>query len=138
MRQIRPVIYTCQSLLLHSIFVMQRSSHETDSFHQLFLHTSILIIAQYFCYMQRSPHEIDSTSYLHASIIIIAHYFVHASVIIIAQYFQLSGFTSGTQYHSVHTHRRDKCDLYAGGHTHRRDKFRKALGINFWTILITN
>ena len=49
-RFVRPVMYMRQSLLLHIIFIMQRSLHETDSFDQLFLHASIIIIAPSFGY----------------------------------------------------------------------------------------
>ena len=37
-----------QSILLHSIFIMQRSPHETDS--TSYVHVSVIIIAQYFYY----------------------------------------------------------------------------------------
>ena len=71
------IVYTRQqSLLLHSIFIMQISSHETDSFHSTtyFLHVSIII--------QRSPQETDSTIYVHASaVILIAQYFYYAKIL---------------------------------------------------------
>ena len=59
----RPLIfYTRQSLLLHSIFIMQKSSHETGSFHQLFLYASIV--------MQRSPHETGQVIYTRQSLLL--------------------------------------------------------------------
>ena len=99
--------YTRQSLLLHSIFVMQRSPHETDSFDQLctcvnryyctlfllckdpctrqihstsYFYTRQSLLLHRLLVMQRSLHETDWTSYVHASIIIIAQYFYYAKI----------------------------------------------------------
>ena len=70
------ILYTLQSLLLHSIFIMQRSPHDTDSFvMQRSSETDSFV-------MRRSPHETDLTSYLHtSSVIITAQYFCYEKIL---------------------------------------------------------